>query len=95
MVIEYFNTLWLDLFQNFVNICSDERFEVQKTAIITFGDIYLKKYAFISNDVSIMILNHFISILDKSFSKYEGKFSQVNKKIEEEVQIKTPKFNSV
>ncbi len=44
---EIFNSLWINLFQNFLSICKDNSSDVQKIAIITFGEILVKKHSFI------------------------------------------------
>ncbi len=92
---ELFNSLWINLFQNFLSICKDNSLDVQKLAIITFGEILVKKHSLILDELAIVILNNFLFILEKNYSTYKESLSSTQQKHEEENQIKTPKFSSV
>ncbi len=71
---EFFKNLWIYFFNKIINISSDQRFEVRKSVILTFGDIYVAKISYIPNDISITIINdYFLEILDKSYTIFEEK----------------------
>lgn len=96
---EFFDSFWTDLFEKLVNISSDLRFDVRKSAINIFADIFVAKNFLISNEVSLNIINkHFILVLDKSYKIFEDKLkmnrSKKNVTMDQNSnQLKTPKFS--
>jgi hypothetical protein len=95
---EFFDNLYEDLFNKLVNICSDTRFDVRKSAINIFADIFVAKNSLISNEISLNIINdYFLTILEKSYSVFEDKLklNRTNKNTTSDInnQLKTPKFS--
>ncbi len=95
---DFFNNLWKDFFFKMVNICSDYRFDVRKSTISIFADIFVAKNSLISNEVSLIIIKEFfLGVLEKSYTIFEEKLklnrSKKNVTNEEGNQLKTPKFS--
>ncbi len=98
--IKHTSSIWLDFFSKIVGICSDNLFDVRKSAINIFADIFVAKIFLIENDTAIEIINkYFLEILDKSYSIFEEKMksnrAKKNVTSENPGQVKTPKFNDV
>lgn len=97
----YISNIWLDFFSKIVGICSDNLFDVRKSAINIFADIFVAKNFLIENTTAIEIINkYFLEILDKSYSIFEDKMksNRAKKNItsdNQSAQLKTPKFNDV
>jgi hypothetical protein len=98
------NKIWLDFFSKIVGICSDNIFDVRKSAINIFADIFVAKNTFIQNEISIEIINkYFLEIMDKSYSLYEEKMkfnrskaTSISSSNENSNSIiKTPKFSEI
>ena len=96
----YTNNIWLDFFSKIVGICSDNTFDVRKSAINIFADIFVAKNFLLENNVATEIINkYFLEILDKSYTIFEEKMksNRINKNVTNEStnQSKTPKFNDI
>jgi hypothetical protein len=96
----YTNNIWVDFFSKILGICADNLFDVRKSAINIFADIFVAKNFLIENTTAIEIINkNFLEILDKSYSIFEDKMksnrSKKNSTSDNQAQLKTPKFSDV
>lgn len=98
----YTNQVWHDFFSKIVGICSDNLFDVRKSAINIFADIFVAKNILIENSTAIEIINkYFLEILDKSYSIFEEKMksNRAKKNVSSDAgpaqQLAAPKFSDV
>jgi len=101
--LSYISNIWIEFFSKIVGICADNLFDVRKSAINIFADIFVAKNFLIENTTAIEIINkNFLEILDKSYLIFEDKTKSNRAKKNasssdagQSAQLKTPKFTDV